>query len=381
VGELLDKIKPLSPGQEEMKAALSDKSYDVIGFFGPTGTGKSLFSLAYGIDSVISGEYKRFIVAKPVIDVVTGEEITITKAPEAFMQVVMEYVNDVIGMFIERSKIEELMKDGKLVFVDPHYLRGRTFDEAVIFIDEVQTIPAEGFIEMIIRVGRDCRLIVAGDPIFQRLRNVEHDPSALIRDVLVSEERAKVVDLGIKDIVREGAKRGLRLLFEYKMRSRELSEEEKKAYDVLKAHSPDADIITILDITEDKERYEIAPEHVPDLLVVVKQGHLGRLVGRGGERISAAERELNKRIRGVELNLNFKDIIRAIHPTSWIWRHIVEADFAGPNLQVKIYEDIMGPMVGQRGMYIRFLDSVFRKLIGVGVRVVPIEERRKRRRS
>ena len=44
----------------------------------------------------------------------------------------------------------------------------------------------------------------------------------------MSEENAKVVDLGIKDIVREGAKRGLRLLIEYRMRTRELSDEEEE---------------------------------------------------------------------------------------------------------------------------------------------------------
>ncbi len=375
-----EKLKPLTPGQEDMYQALMSKQYEVLGFFGPTGTGKSLFSLAYGIQSVINGDYSRFIIIKPVVDVVTGEEITITKSPEAFTETVKSYVQDVIGEFIPWTKIEELMKEGKIVFADSRYLRGRTFDNSIVFLDDIQLMKPESIIEAVVRVGRNSRLIVAGDPVFQALREIAQDPAALIREVLLSEEKSKVIDLGIKDIVREGARRGLRLLLEYKLRSRTLSDEEKKIYDVVKTKSPDADVITVLDIAPIKQQFEITTEHVPDALIVVKQGHLGRLVGRGGERINAAEQELGKRLRGVELNLDFKDLVRAVHPTSWIWKHIEEVDFAGPNIQIKVYDDVIGAMVGQRGIYVRFLDTVFRRLLSVGVRVVAVERPSGRRR-
>jgi len=380
MGSVWEKLKPLTPGQEEMYKALMNKSYEVLGIFGPTGTGKSLFSLAYGIQSIIDGEFQRFIVIKPVIDVVTGEEITLNKSPEAFISAVKSYIYDVVGSFIERPTVEKLIEDGRLVIPDSHFLRGRTFDDGVVFLDDIQSLSPESIIEAIVRVGRNSRLIVAGDPAFQALREVKGDPAALVREVLISEEKSKVVDLGIKDIVREGAKRGLRLLLEYKLRSRELSDEEKKVYDTIKLHSPDADVITVIDIAQLKKQFEIESEHVPDALIIVKQGHLGRLVGKGGERINKAEEELKKRLRGIELTLDFRDAIRAVHPTSWIWKHIEEVDFAGPNLQVKVYDDVIGAMVGQRGVYVRFLDAVFRKLIGVGVRVIAIERPRGSRR-
>ena len=379
MSSIWEKLKPLTPGQEDMYRALMSKQYEVLGFFGPTGTGKSLFSLAYGIQSVMNGEYSRFIIIKPVVDIVTGEEVTITKSPEAFIETIKSYVQDVVGEFISWTKIDELLKEGKIVFADARYLRGRTFDNSIVFLDDIQLMKPESIIEAVVRIGRNSRLIVAGDPVFQALREVEHDPAALIREVLLSEEKSKVVDLGIKDIIREGARRGLRLLLEYKLRSRILSDEEKKVYDVVKTRSPDADVITVLDITQVKQYFDISSEHVPDALIVVKQGHLGRLVGRGGERINAAEQELGKRLRGVELNLDFKDVVRAVHPTSWIWKHIEEVDFAGPNIQIKVYDDVIGAMVGQRGIYVRFLDAVFRKLLGVGVRVVAIERPSRKR--
>jgi len=373
---ILEKLEPITPGQREILSALND-DYDIVGIFGPTGTGKSLFSLAYGIDSVLNGDHRRFVVVKPIIDVVTGEELTMAKAGEEFLKLAKEYVRDVIGQFVEWNKVEELMEEGRMVFVDSHYLKGRTFDDSVIFIDEVQALKPESLIEVIVRVGRESRLVVAGDPVFQSLRAVENDPATLIRDVLIGEENAKVVDLGIKDIVREGAKRGLRLLIEYRMRTRELSEEEEEILEAVKIHSPDADVVTVVEFGEEKERFEIKSEHTPDALIIVKPGHFGRLVGRGGERINAIEEEVEMRLRGVELSLDFRELIRAIHPVSWIWKHIEDVDFAGPTLAVKVNEDAFGAFVGQRGNHVRFVDAVMRKLMGVGVRAVEVRRRRR----
>jgi phosphate starvation-inducible PhoH-like protein len=381
VSSVWERLKPLTPGQEDMVKALMDKNIEVVGFFGPTGTGKSLFSLVYGISSVASGEYSRFIVVRPVVDVVTGEEITIARSLEAFINTMKSYLQDIVAPFIEWNRVEALMNENRVVFADPHYLRGRTFDNSIIFLDDIQIMKPESIIEAIVRVGRNSRFIVAGDPVFQALKEVGHDPAALIREVLLSEEKSRVVDLGIRDIVREGAKRGLRFLVEYKLRSRKISDEEKKIYDAVKLKALDADVVTVLDISSIKKSFEISSEHVPDALIVVKQGHMGRLVGRGGERINSVEKELNVKLRGVELNLDFKEIVRALHPTSWIWKHIVEVDFAGPNLQIKVYEDAIGAAVGQKGSYVKFLDAVLRKLFGVGVRVIAVEKPRERRKE
>jgi phosphate starvation-inducible protein PhoH len=378
---VLENLKPLTPGQEEMYKALKDKTYEILGFFGPTGTGKSLFSLAYGIDSIMKNEFSRFIIIRPVVDIVSGQELDISKGPEAFINTMKSYIRDIIGDYIEWIKVESLINEGRIVLADPKYLRGRSFDNSVIFLDDIQLMKPESIIEAVVRVGRNSRLIVAGDPVFQALREVGHDPAAVIREVLLSEEKSYVVDLGIKDIVREGAKRGLRFLLEYKLRSRALTEEEKHVYDVTKAKAPDADIITVIDLAEPKKIYEITQEYVPDALIIVKQGHMGRLIGRGGERINSAEKELGKKLRGVELNLDFKEMVRAVHPTSWIWKHIPEVDFAGPSLQIKVYEDTVGATVGQRGTYVKFLDTIFKRLFGVGVRVVAVERERQERKK
>ena len=376
----LDVIKPLSPGQEELLSVLKDRSYDIVGVFGPTGTGKSLLSIAYGISEVIKGNYKRFIIARPLIDIVSEREVTAIELGKLYYELSAAYIRDILSEFIEWSTVEKLIKEEKVLLVDIHFLRGRTFDDTIIFLDDAQNVPPESSLELLMRMGNNSRMIIAGDPVFQKNPEIQVDGATLLREALIGEENAAVVDLGIKDIVRLGAKRGIKLLLEIRMRKRKLNELETRIYDAAKTYAPDADIVTVIEFLEEKKKFEITSEHTPDALIIVKEGHLGRLVGRGGERINKLEEEVGLRIRGIELTLDFKELVRAIHPVSWIHKHVIDADFAGPNMVFKVRSSEFGPFVGQKGFYVKFMDSVLRKLIGVGARALEVEEKRRRRK-
>ncbi len=376
---LIDKLKPLSPGQEEMLRALKDDTVEVVGLFGPTGSGKSLFSVLYGIDAVIQGKYRRLIISRPVVDIVTGRELTTQDLGPQYYEIASAYLKDILSGFIDWKKIEELVNEGKLLFADTHYLRGRTFDDSVIFLDDSQNVPPESSIEILMRIGRNSKFIIAGDPVFQKLHGIERDGATIIREVLLGEENSKVVDLGLKDIIRPGAKRGIRLMIEMKMRNRPLNDIEKRIIDTAQIYAPDADIITVVEFLEEKKKFEIKSENVPDALIIVKENYLGRLVGRGGERIQKIEEDTELLLRGVELTLDFTNLIRAVHPVSWIHKHIVDVDFEGPFLAIKVSSNEFGAFVGQRGFHVKFIDSIFKKLLGIGVKVYEVEAKKRQR--
>jgi len=376
--ELFEKLEPKTEGQARLKEALEGDK-DLVGVFGPTGTGKSLFSLSYGVSAVVKGDYHRLIVARPVIDVATGRELTVLSDPESYRKHAMEYIVDILGPILGEATIENLVKEKKLVLIDPHLLRGRTFDNSVILLDDVQNTPPESVIEIITRLGKNSRLIIAGDPVFQR--DTGSHGAVIAREILLGEETADVVDLGLKDIVRPGAKRGIRLLLELIVRRRELSEVERRIFETARTHAPDADIMTVVNLVDLKKKWEIESEHVPDAIIVVKESHLGRLIGREGERITAIEEDVEMKLRAVPLTLDFKEYIRAFHPVSWIHKHVLDSDFAGPELRLVVARGQLGPMLGQRGAYIKFVDEVFRRLFGFGVYVIEAEEKTPRKRQ
>ena len=375
---LFDKLKPQSPGQEEIKKAFMNKRYDIIGLFGPTGSGKSLFSVVYSIDAVLNGEYSRFILSRPIVDVVTGKELTAADIGQLYYEIAISYLKDILTGFVEWGIVKNLLDSGKIVVADTHYLRGRTFDDSIIFLDDAQSISPESAIEIMMRIGRNSRFIIAGDPVFQKPYE-RSDGASLLREILLGEETAKVIDLGLKDIVRPGARRGIRLLLEMRMRRRTLNDIEKQIIDSARLHAPDADIITVVEFVDEKKTFDIQSENVPDALIVVKEGHLGRIIGKGGERIESIEADTGLRLRAVELTLDFKPFIRAIHPVSWVYKFITDVDFAGPDLAIRVESEAYGAFVGQKGFHVKFLDAVMKKLIGAGVKAIEVGEKKRRK--
>jgi len=380
MSSILDRLKPLTPGQEKLLNALKSKDCDIVGVFGPTGTGKSLLSCAYGISAILSGEYERFVIARPVVDITSGKEYTSVELGDLFYSMAGEYLRDILTGWISDEELNKLKENGKVLIIDPHFLRGRTFDNTVILLDDVQSAVPEVVCEVIMRIGRNSKLVIAGDPILQKDPSLEKDSATLSRELLLGEERAIVIDLGLKDIVRPGAKKGVRLALEMRMRKRPLSESERKIMESIKVHAPDADVITAVEFKEEKEKFEIRAENVPEALVVVKEEYLGRVVGRGGERIQAVERDVGLKIRCIELTLDLRTLISAIHPVPWISKHIIDADFAGSELQVTVKQRAFGAFIGYRGSNIRFVDSIMKKLMKIGVRATELEEPPPRRR-
>jgi len=364
---LLGKVKPRTPGQERLVNALLNEENMIVGVFGPTGTGKSLISAAYALDALERGLYSSLIICRPVVDVASGRELTAVELGELYYRLASEYLSDLLTPIVG-NRLEEMFKKGKILVADSHFLKGRTFNDSIVFFDDIQNAPPENVVEVVSRIGDGSKLIVAGDPVLQRPPTPEAaDSVSMIREILLGEQKAAVIDLGIRDMVRPGARIGLRFTLELKMRKRSLKESEARLARIIRDKAPDTDVITAVEFKAVKEDLGVRGAAVPDVLVIVKEGYLGRLVGRGGERITAIEKESGLRIRAVELTLDLKNIITAIHPVSWIGKHIKSVDFAGPRLLVEVSRDKLGAFIGQGGSHVKLVDAVFKELIGVEV--------------
>ncbi|MCE4606617.1 MAG: PhoH family protein [Desulfurococcales archaeon] len=374
---ILKQVTSKTNGQKRLLKVLTNGKGKIVGIFGPSGTGKSMISLLYAIDSILNDSYKRVVISKPLIDVETSNEIPLLENHEVWKESVKAYLRDLVYRFVNTEILDELESKGKVLYVHPHLLRGRSFDDSLIIMDDVQNVPSDVVLEIVLRLGENSRLIIIGDPILQAVPN---NTAAIARSLLLGElGGTEVVDLGIKDIVRPGAKLGIKLLFEARMRRRDLSKTEKQALNAASRIAPDASIITVVDLKSLKNKWNISSEHAPDMVVIVKEGHLPRLIGTGGERISKLEDELGARIRGLELTLDFTEFIRAIHPVGWVHKHVRKADLVGSDIVFIVGKEGIGAFIGQKGFHVRFLEDALRRLIGVGIRVeepVPAKKRK-----
>ncbi|MEZ0345730.1 MAG: PhoH family protein [Infirmifilum sp.] len=362
-------IKEFQPATQKQKLlynTLDNKEIDLIGVFGPSGTGKSFVVILYGVKAILEQKYQRMVVARPLVSLLQSRVFNSVELGKLYYELASAYLYDIATGYIEEKTIKDLMSEGKLVFIDPGFLTGRTFDNTLVFLDDVQFLDPLILPEALIRIGSNSKLVIAGDPVLQILSGNERNTAIIARELLLGEEKSLVIDFGVEDIVRTGSKRGFRLALETRLRRRTLTEEEKKVRGVLLSHAPDADIISVIWLRDLKDKY--GAKTSPDVLVIVKENSLSRLIGKRGERINKAQEEAGAQIRGIELTNDLSEIIRAIHPVGWIHKHIVKVELAGGELEVYVNPEEYGAFVGKEGAYVRFLDDALKRILGIGVR-------------
>jgi len=191
-------IKPLNAKQADLLASLqADINLVVIG---PAGTGKTFVPICYAADRYAVGSINRIILSRPNIE--AGKSLgyrpgTLYEKLAEWHAASLATLNWRIG----GATVEIALKRGNIEMVPLESMRGRSFDNAFIFIDEAQnTTPKE--IEMILgRQGMGSQVVVNGD-----LEQKDVDgPSGLAHmlDVIRTQKLAVPVhQFGLDDIVR-----------------------------------------------------------------------------------------------------------------------------------------------------------------------------------
>jgi predicted ribonuclease YlaK len=117
------------------------------------------------------------------------------------------YVSICDELFKRTKQYHHMEKAGVIEFHSSSFVRGNTFSNAVILIDECQNFNYTEMISCLSRVGRDSRVIVCGDGIHQNdLQYKKSDKSGFDQVIPILHRMPSVrhVTFGIGDIVRSG---------------------------------------------------------------------------------------------------------------------------------------------------------------------------------
>jgi len=161
----------LSPRNLEQAMAmylLEDDNVDMTVLTGPAGSGKTLMALAYGLHAILEeGRFSKLIVARSTPPI--AEEIGFLPGTEeekmapwlaAFddnleiLHGADESCNGSIDYVKERANIQ---------FKSLNFMRGRSFNNAYIIIDEAQGLTQFQLKSVISRVGADSKIVVLGN--------------------------------------------------------------------------------------------------------------------------------------------------------------------------------------------------------------------------
>lgn len=159
------KIKrPLIPKTDNQKFYLECLNTDSQVFaIGGAGTGKTYIASRFAIRKLVENKYERLIIARPTVSQRRHELGFLPGSLEAKLK---PWLIPIISSFndeISPADVENLQKIKKIEFLSFEHMRGRTFNNSIIILDEAQNCSFSDLKLFLTRIGENSLTIVNGD--------------------------------------------------------------------------------------------------------------------------------------------------------------------------------------------------------------------------
>lgn len=156
--------RPRSSEQQFALANLLDPDIGIVSLGGPGGTGKSLLCLAAGLEAVLERRtHERIIVFRPLY-AVGGQELGYLPGAEAEkMNPWAAAVFDALHAFCDPVVVEEVVARNLIEVLPLTHIRGRTFTNSIIILDEAQNLERNVLLTALSRTGDNTRVFLSHD--------------------------------------------------------------------------------------------------------------------------------------------------------------------------------------------------------------------------
>lgn len=153
-------IKPKTLGQANYAKAI--KSHDIVFGVGPAGTGKTYIAVALAASAFKNKQVEKIILTRPAVE--AGEKLgflpgDLQEKVDPYLRPLYDALYDILG-----KENAGRLREKEIIEVIPlAYMRGRTFDNAFIILDEAQNTTKEQMKMFLTRLGFGSKVVVTGD--------------------------------------------------------------------------------------------------------------------------------------------------------------------------------------------------------------------------
>ena len=191
-------IVPRTDNQGRLLQALDESSQVFI--LGPAGTGKTYVTATYAADQYTLKEIDKIVITRPHVAV--GKELGFLKGDltEKTMPWALP-VLDVLEKHLGKGTVETGIKNGNIEMAPLALMRGRSFDNAFIIVDEAQNITTHELKMLLTRVGEGSTIVLNGDAQQSDLKEAD----GLSRVIHLAKKHmlpVPIIEFGVDDIVR-----------------------------------------------------------------------------------------------------------------------------------------------------------------------------------
>ena len=191
-------LVPRTEKQKDLIDAL--KEYSQVFILGPAGTGKTYVTATYAADLYTTKEIDKIVITRPHISV--GKDVgylpgTLEEKTYPWALPVL----DVLQKHLGKGAVETGIKNGNIEMAPRALMRGRSFEDAFIIVDETQNITTHELKMLLTRVGEGSTIVLNGDIQQSDLKEAD----GLSKVIHLAKKHmlpVPIIDFGLEDIVR-----------------------------------------------------------------------------------------------------------------------------------------------------------------------------------
>lgn len=199
-----DDINPMTKNQE-IAFDYWDDGYNIM-LHGIAGTGKTFLGMYFAIKEVLKADspYKKVYIIRSTVS--TRDQGFLPGSQKDKAKVFESPYIPIATKFFGRGDAYDLLKSkGYVDFITTSYLRGETFDNCILLVDEIQNMSDGELHTVMTRVGENCRIIFCGDVKQDDLtseRKKELSGLRTFMKIIRRMDEFEFIDFQVEDIVR-----------------------------------------------------------------------------------------------------------------------------------------------------------------------------------
>ena len=191
-------LVPRTPKQKDFIDALTKSTQIFV--LGPAGTGKTYVTATFAAKQYSATQIDKIVITRPHVAV--GKELGFLKGDlqEKTMPWALP-VLDVLEKHLGKGTVETAIKLGNIEMAPLALMRGRSFEQAFIIVDETQNITTHELKMLLTRVGEGSTIVLNGDVQQSDLKEAD----GLSKVIHLAKKHllpVPIIEFGVDDIVR-----------------------------------------------------------------------------------------------------------------------------------------------------------------------------------
>jgi len=142
---------------------LMDPTVELVTLSGIAGSGKTYITLMTGLEQVFNDHYERIIVTRSIQPVGRDLGYLPGDVNDKMAPWMSPIYDNIRYAFKDMEYFEMMQKKGMLEIAPLSYMRGRTFNNSFLIVDEAQNATIHELKTIITRVGKGSKIVLLGD--------------------------------------------------------------------------------------------------------------------------------------------------------------------------------------------------------------------------